>query len=135
MRNRQYIITLLTMGLLSLFFGCSQAGSKLAEGGLYYTKNDNGSYSVLKILKLDDRGVHLRLYSNQFPTPPSKVDESTLYMVGVDRKPNETLGMGHAPISRQSFAGWKAVFFQQSTVKADELEGYKMWLDAKGGYF
>ena len=123
------------MGFLSLLLGCSPSGPKLVEGGLYYTKNDNGSYSVMKILKLDDGGVHLRLYSNQFRTPPRNVDESKLYMVGVDRKPNETLGMGHAPISKRSFEQWKATFFQQSSVKQDELEGYKMWLKAKGGYF
>jgi len=135
MTHRPHITTLFTMGLLSFLLGCSQSGSKLVEGGLYYIKKDNGSYSVMKILKLDDGGVHVRLYSNQFSTPPARVEESTLYMVGVDRKSNETLGMGHAPISKRSFAGWKAVFFQQSTVKDDELEGYKMWLEAKGGYF
>ena len=121
------------MGLLSILFGCSR--SKLSEGGLYYTPTENGAYSVLKILKLDEQGVHVRLYSNQFSTPPNKVDESTLFMAGVDRKPNETLGMGHAPLSKKSFEGWKATFFQQSAVKEEELEGYKMWLEAKGGYF
>jgi hypothetical protein len=135
MRHHAHILTLIAMSLLSFLLGCSQSGPKLVEGGLYYTQNENGSYSVLKILKLDDGGVHVRLYSNQFSTPPAKVDESILYMVGVDRKPNETLGMGHAPISKQSFVGWKAVLFQQSAVKDDELEGYKMWLEAKGGYF
>lgn len=123
------------MGFLSFLFGCTQSSPRHVEGGLYYTQNENGSYSVLKILRLDDGGVHVRLYSNQFSTPPAKVDEGTLYMVGVDRKPNETLGMGHAPISRQSFQGWQAVYFQQSAVKPDELEGYKMWVEANGGYF
>jgi hypothetical protein len=135
MTRHAHIFSLLTMSILGFLLGCSQSGSKLAEGGLYYTQNKNGSYSVLKILKLDDGGVHVRLYSNQFSTPPTKVDESALYMVGVDRKPNETLGMGHAPIAKRSFEGWKAVFFQQSSIKDEELEGYKMWLDAKGGYF
>jgi hypothetical protein len=124
---------ILAMGLLSILFGCSR--SKLSEGGLYYTPTENGAYTVLKILKLDEQGVHVRLYSNQFSTPPSKVDESTLFMAGVDHKPNETLGMGHAPLSKKSFEGWKAMFFQQSAVKEEELEGYKMWLEAKGGYF
>ncbi len=123
------------MGLFSYLLGCTQSSSRLIEGGLYYTQNENGSYSVLKILRLDDGGVHVRLYSNQFSTPPTKVDESTLYMGGVDRKPDESLGMGHLPISKQSFQGWRAVFFQQSAVKEDELEGYRMWLEAKGGYF
>lgn len=133
MTRRFYIITLLAMSLFSLLLGCS--GSKWIEGGLYYTRNENGSYSVLKILKLDDRGVHVRLYSNQFQAPPRQIDETTLFMVGVDRKPTETLGMGHAPISKRSFQGWNATFFQQSSVKEEELEGYKMWLEAKGGYF
>jgi hypothetical protein len=124
---------LIAMGLLSFLIGCSQG--KLVEGGLYATPGEKGGYSVLKILKLDDGGVHVRLYSNQFSALPKKIDESVLYMAGMNRKPDETLGMGHAPISNKSFAGWNAVFIQQSTIKEEELEGYKMWLEAKGGYF
>jgi hypothetical protein len=121
------------MGLISFLFGCSR--SSLVEGGLYYTPGEQGGYSVLKILKLDDGGVHVRLYSNQFTEPPMKIDESTLYMAGMNRKSGESLGMGHAPISKKSFAGWNAKFVQQSTVREEELEDYKMWLEAKGGYF
>lgn len=121
------------MGLLSFLFGCSR--SRLVEGGLYYTASEKGGYSVLKILRLDEGGVHVRLYSNKFAEPPTKIDESTLFMAGMNRKPGESLGLGHAPISRKSFAGWNAKFVQQSTVQESELEGYKMWLDAKGGYF
>ena len=135
MTNRSCITTLLAMSFMSVLPACSKSNARLVEGGLYYTQNENSSYSVMKILKLDDAGVHVRLYSNQFPAPPEKVDESTLYMAGVDRKPNETLGMGHAPLSRRTFEGWRAAFFQQSTVKEEELEGYKMWLEANGGYF
>jgi hypothetical protein len=132
MKNR-VTLAFLAMGLMSILCACSR--SKLVEGGLYYTQNENGSYSVLKILKLDEQGVHVRLYSNQFPSPPVKIDEPALFMAGVDHKPNERLGMGHAPLSRRSFEGSKATFFQQSTVKDEELEGYKMWLEGKGGYF
>jgi len=131
--NSRITASILAMSLLSVLFGCSR--SSLKEGGLYYTRNENGSYSVLKVLKVDEQGVHARLYSNQFSSAPSKVDESSLFMAGVDRKPNETLGMGHAPLARKTFESWKATFFQQSTVKEEELEGYKMWLEAKGGYF
>lgn len=124
---------LLFMGLLSFLFGCAR--STLVEGGLYSIPGEADGYSVLKILKLDEGGVHLRLYSNQFPEPPRQIDESALYMAGMDRQKGEPLGMGHAPISKKSFATWRATFVQQSTVKADELEGYRMWLEAGGGYF
>lgn len=124
---------LLTMGLFSFLLGCLRP--QLVEGGIYYTPGENGGFSVLKILKLDDGGVHVRLYSNHFAAPPTKIDESTLYMAGMDRKPDEQMGMGHAPISKKGFAQWKAVFIQQSSVKKEEMEGYEMWLEAKGGYF
>lgn len=132
---RAHIIWLVTMGFFSFLSGCSKPSSQLVEGGLYFTPNENGTYSVLKILKLDERGVHVRLYSNQFSTPPSAVDEEKLYMVGTDRKPNEGLGIGHLPVSKKSFEDWHATFIQQSTVKDEELEGYNMWLEGKGGYF
>ncbi len=121
------------MGLLSSLFGLRRP--KWVEGGLYSTLSEDGSYSVLKILKMDDHGFHVRLYSNQFAEAPSKVDESALYMVGMDRKPNERLGMGHIPVSKKSFSSWGATFLQQSAVSQEELEGYKMWLEDKGGYF
>ena len=105
------------------------------EGGLYATPQEDGTYTVLKILKLDDHGVHVRIYSNVFETLPQGIDESSLYMVGIDRKPDEALGMGHAPISKQTFSTWGATFIQQSSVSPDELEGCKMWLEAGGGYF
>jgi hypothetical protein len=107
----------------------------LVEGGLYSTPDENGGYSVIKILKLDPQGVHVRMYSNQFPEHPATLDESKLYMAGMDRKPDEPLGMGHAPISRRSFATWNARFIKIVPVKSDELEGYEIWNDGNGSYF
>ena len=129
MRPRLCVI----VSLFSLLLGCSR--DKLVEGGLYYTRGEKGGYTVLKILKIDDRGVHVRLYSNHFPVPPMRVDESTLYMAGMDRKAEEALGMGHLPISKGSFAGWGTVLIQRSTVQPNELDGYEEWKKANGGYF
>jgi len=125
--------TIIIPGIFPLFLGCSTTSCK--EGGIYAIRQDDGSYTVLKILKLDELGVHVRLYSNKYTTLPKNIDESKLYMAGVDRNPSESLGMGHAPISKRSFSSWKAKFIQTSTVRSDELEGYNMWLEAKGGYF
>lgn len=114
---------------------CWSPEPQLVEGGLYVTPAENGGYSALKILKLDAGGVHVRLYSNVFSSVPTSIDDSLLYMAGIDHKPEEALGMGHAPISKQSFASWDVRFVQQSTVTPEELEGYEMWREAKGGYF
>ncbi|MDZ4403297.1 tetratricopeptide/SEL1-like repeat protein [Prosthecobacter sp.] len=87
------------------------------EGGLYCTQDDDGHFSILKVLKQGGGAVHVRLYGNRLTSPPAQVDESTLF-----------LGVGHAPISEAGFQGWKATFIQQSTVEEDELEGYRLWM-------
>jgi hypothetical protein len=118
---------------LAVASGCSH--QQWTEGGLYSVESEHGGYLIAKILKLDPEGVHMRLYSNQFPTRPSDVDPSKLYMVGINHKPNESLGMGHLPLSRASFESWKPVQIKVVPVKADELEGYEIWKESGGGYF
>jgi len=120
---------------LSALAGCSSKTGDLKEGGLYAFKNDNGSYSVMKLLKVESDGVHVKVYSNQFDSPPTQVDESKLYLAGLNHKPNETLGLEDAPMSAQSFQNYKATFVQQSTVTPQELEGYNTWKKANGKYF
>lgn len=112
---------------------CAQ--SSLKEGGLYSVEGEKGGFSIVKLLKLDTVGVHIRAYSNRFPQRPTDVDVSKLYMAGIDRKPGEELGMGHLPLSRESFSGWKPQLIKVVPVEPAELEGYEMWKDAKGGYF
>lgn len=131
--------------LSKLFGGSRQASEPLAppissapvEGGLYYLPNEDGiGYHVIKVLKVDAHGVHLRIYSNIFPDVPHQIDESVLYMAGMDRQEGERLGMGHMPLLMASFARWNARFFQQSNVHEHELEGYNYWAEAPGaGYF
>jgi|GEM_PF-1173688 len=134
MRTQLTIIAGVLALALCALAGCSKvAGAK--DGGLYYFKNDNGTYSVLKILKSEGGGVHVKIYSNQFDSPPTQVDESKLYVAGVDHKANETLGAADLPLKPDAFANYKATFFQQGTVSLQELEGYNTWKKAGGQYF
>lgn len=121
---------------MSLFsFSQNEPQLEYVEGGLYVVPNETEGFSALKVLKTDSRGVHVRFYSNVFETVPAEIDEQTLYMAGVDQDSGETMGMGHLPVSYESFQGWEAVFVQPSVVMEDELDGYEMWREAKGGYF
>jgi hypothetical protein len=134
MKTQLTIIACVMALALSALVGCSKAtGAK--DGGLYYFKNDNGTYSVLKILKSEGSGVHVKVYSNQFDSPPTQVDESKLYLAGIDHKTNETLGIADVPLKAGSFENYKATFFQQGTVSEQELEGYNTWKKAGGQYF
>lgn len=107
--------------------------------GCYYATFDEAKhqYSMLKILKKDKYGVHLRLYSNTYSSLPSSLDTSSLYIAGIDdMAENETLGIGHIPISYESFITWHIIDLNQCyPVKNSELEGYRLWQQAEGGYF
>jgi len=135
MKTQRTIIAFVMALVLSALAGCSSKTNGLKEGGLYAFKNDNGSYSVLKLLKVEGSGVHVKVYSNQFDSPPTQVDESKLYLAGLNHKPDETLGVADVPLSGESFQNYKATFVQQSTVTPQELEGFNTWKKANGKYF
>ena len=119
------------MGLLTFLFGCSQTPT-LKEGAVYSVEYGDGSYRVAKVRVLDDKGVHVRLYKNNWKERPAIVDVSTLSLGKIDDP--EGVGIGHLPLSRKAFAAWQPVFVQDGKVAKDELDGYEMWKEG-GGYF
>jgi len=135
MKTQRTVIAFVMALLLSALVGCNSKTGGLKEGGIYSFKNDNGTYSVLKILKVESAGVHVKIYSDQFDTPPTNVDESKLIIVGTDHKPNQTLGLADAPIKGEAFANYHATFIQQGTVTPKELEGYNTWKKGSGEYY
>ena len=116
--------------------GCSKEegptvakGAKAIEvGGLYATRDDDGSWRVMKVLVLDDHAVHLRAYANKFPQQPTDVDPAVLTLGGV--KDGGGLGIGHFPVAREGFWKDNPVLIKVVPVKEDELEGYKIYLEA-----
>ena len=120
--------------VLLLAFLAGYARTELVVGGLYYVRDEKGAYSVLKILRTDNMGVHVRIYSNQFSAPPTQVDEGALYVAGPNGKPGEPPGMAHVPVLRQNFRRWNATFFQQSRVKSTELDDFWRWRAGKREY-
>jgi hypothetical protein len=105
------------------------------EGGLYAMKAGGGEgYRVLKILKIDEKGVHIRLYGKRLAAIPTRIDESSLYVNGPEGGQEGRAGVGHLAVSKSSFSEWDVRFIQQSSVSAQELEGYRVWLADKGGY-
>ena len=132
---RALVAMLAGYGLARVFPGRAAITTAWVEGGLYVAPGEDGTFRALKILKLDDEGVHVRIYSNVFRSMPASIDEASLYLAGSDHAPDEPLGMGHLPLSKQAFATWHPTLIQSSAVSAGELEGYALWLEAEGGYF
>ena len=90
---------------------------------------------MVKILKLDPEGVHVRIYSNHFAIRPNDVDVATLYMAGTTSPSGHNLGIGHLPLLRASFVNWRPRLIKVVLVDPSELDGYEMWKEGKGGYF
>ena len=85
-------------------------------------RSGDGDRGVAKVLAVDKRAVHVRLYKERFSEIPRLVNTAILSM-----------RIGHLPIAWATFASWQPVRIQHEAVMEDELDGYRMWEDAKGG--
>lgn len=104
------------------FIGCGNKESKKEEdgmivGGLYISQNKDGSYGITKIIALDEFAVHIRMYSNQFETKPTK---------DLDSKELKTF-IGHAPMAKEGFLSDSPELLKVEEVSEEELEGYKYY--------
>ncbi len=106
-----------------------------AAGQLLSVVTDDGGYGVMKLLAVDGAGVHARLYVQRFSAPPVAGDLTELTLAGFGPGHDNPFSIGHMPLSFQSFAGWRPQPIGEAVVASDELEGYHMWKEAKGGYF
>ena len=92
------------------------------KAGELYTIPVEGQYGVFKVLKVDTKGLHVRVYSNLYTQVPSKIDEKELY---IDLKSSS--GAEHTPLTYASIKLWQPSFLQDSKVKTEELDAYFYW--------
>lgn len=104
-------------------------------GDLWSVVTDDGLYGVAKILAVDGAGVHARLYVQRFQTRPApeEIGELTLAPFGAGH--DVPFSIGHMPLSRATYAEWQPELIARGSVDEDELEGFRMWEEARGGYF
>jgi hypothetical protein len=100
------------------------------EGGLYVTCSKN-PYGFLKVLKVEEEIVHVRLYKNKHEKIPARIDPGSLELGTINDK--DGFGIGHLPISYEMFASWQPQFLQHTLVEPEELEGYEAWKESQGG--
>lgn len=98
---------------------------ELVTGGLYASPHSDGTYSIIKVLVIDDFALHLRTYANRFKTIPYALDPAqlTLGSLGDDGG----FGIGHFPVSHAGAGVEDWVFLMQQPVLHDELDGYRIW--------
>ena len=110
----------------------SQGEREIVVGGLYATKNEDGTYGVTKVLVVDDFAVHLRSYANRFEElPTDNIDPSVLTLGSISD--GGGFGIGHFPLAKEGFWNDDPMYLKKTPVADDELEGYRMYLEAMGG--
>ncbi len=100
-------------------------------------------WGVAKVLRSEILKIHLAIPGDRWGERPARIDtwRSRVLPKPLDADPeppadpDATVGIGHAPVDRSAFSNGKPVFAGIATLEPDELEGYRMWREAKGGTF
>ena len=113
----------------------------LAPGALYTIPgSEPGTFQVIKVLALDDLGVHVRLYGNAFSQRPAQLAPDLLDMAPFLSLAPEDIGyewplsVGHLPLLADTFASLQPVFVLRVELEEEELDDYSEWVAAGGGY-
>lgn len=104
---------------------------ELEVGGIYTVWSRN-SYGAIKILHVDEGGIHIRLYGQTWEERPTEMDPTILTVEGPFE---ETGAIGHMPVSKRGVLRMGPKHAAQTEVSEDELDGYRSWQEAQGGYF
>ncbi len=132
-------ITFLFLLLLScMAANCTPAGDAELEkiykvGGLYSITAGDTEFNVAKVIAITKGMIHIRQYGNRFETRPESVDPSKLFLD--DPNNPADFGLRHLPVDKETFEKMQPVFIKQENVSEEELEGFKAWKDAVGGFF
>lgn len=109
---------------------------ELRPGDLLSVVTHGGKFGVMKVLAVDEGGVHVRLYVQRFDERPSESELGDLSLGSMTGPGEAPFSIGHMPISHRSFVDWRAQLITRGrAVDAEELEGHQMWQEARGGYF
>ena len=103
----------------------------LPVGGYFWLGGEEPR--VVKLLARDDVGVHIATYTNRVETKPDSVDPATLTFA--ETEGSSITGIGHMPFSLDTFLSHNPLLIQEGEVADDELDGYRSWKEAGGGYF
>jgi hypothetical protein len=104
-------------------------------GDLLSVLTEDGQFGVMKVLAVDDRGIHVRLYAQRFKERPQASDLHDLSTMSGLLEHGNPFSFGHMPFSYSSFPSWEPQAIGSQPVAEEELKGYRTWQEAKGGYF
>lgn len=103
----------------------------LRAGDVCVIASADGGYKILKVLLVEPDVIHVRLYKDRFPRFPSGVRTEALNLGTIND--TDGFGVGHLPLSRETFATGAPTRIGREAVTSEELEGYRLWEEHGGG--
>lgn len=98
---------------------------KIDAGSICTVEIGDGKFGAVKVLVINDKEVHVKVYKNVYDKRPAKIDIKTLSMGSIDDK--DGFGIGHIPLERTEFNSWRPVPVGYAKVTKENLEGYEIW--------
>jgi hypothetical protein len=112
--------------------GRRQLPPTLAAGDVCSVRSGSqGKYAIAKVLVRDPAIVHVRVYKEWFPSRPQRIETAALSLGSIHDP--DGFGMGHLPLSEGAFGLWEPIVIHREPVTEDELDGYQIWKESRGG--
>lgn len=80
----------------------------IKPGGIYSCKGSDAEFSIVKVLVVEDGGVHVRLHTNRHKERPTSIDPKDL-----------EVAIGHVPLSEAGLRNWEPVLLMEQPVTED----------------
>ena len=103
---------------------------------------DGETWAAAKVLRSEIMRVHLRIPAERWAERPASIPPKawsaapiSLEAASDDLATIWPIEIGHYPLSRATFNAAKPRFAGVTTLENHELDGYRLWRDAKGGTF
>lgn len=102
----------------------------------------NGTWAAAKVLKSEIMRIHLRIAAERWTERPASIPPAAWSPAPISAEAASRdlaaiwpVLIGHYPLSRTTFSGADPKFAGVTTLEHEELDGYRLWRDGRGGTF
>ena len=97
----------------------------IKAGAICTVIDGDGGYGIIKILVMDKKMVHVKVYKNKYKKRPTRINVQSLSVGSM--YDDDDFGFGHLPLNRKEFESWKPLQISFQKITKDEMEGYELW--------
>src|SRR5882757_252286 len=90
--------------LIVMLYSWNNKPKALKAGAICSVDNGDGKFGVVKILVIDDKIAHIRIYKNKYNQRPVSIDTASLGLGSI--YDTDGFGIGHTPLDRKAFNDW-----------------------------